>query len=397
MKRKKGLLITILMIGLMLGAGGRMTSRIVFAEEEVSTNEEEVSTNEEETSANEETAASENESVTVGLTKTEGFWYYYEKDGTLYTGWKTLDGSRYYFRPTGKGVLKGSAVTGLKKIDGYWYYFTKSGKLCTGWKTIEGNKYYFKPTGKGIMKGSAVTGLKKIDGYRYYFTKSGKLYIGWKTIEGNKYYFRPTGKGVMKGSAVTGTKKIDGYRYFFNSRGVMQKNKIVGSQSEGYFYVDDSGKAVTENAIQLAVDFVMAHSNASLSDSARLDACFRYMRSTYSYLRYYGTPSAADLSDYAVSYFTKKCGNCYRFAASFACIAKVLGYETRVAVGKIAVSSGMTAHGWAEVKVNGTWYVCDVGFNVYMKTISACPRRLAADNRYTLTTSNGKTIWKKNR
>ncbi len=102
--------------------------------------------------------------------------------------------------------------------------------------------------------------------------------------------------------------------------------------------------------------------------------------------------------------FTNICGNCYRYAAGFACIAKVLGYDSRVAVGGVTSSSTrsyLSPHGWTEVKVDGKWYICDVsmarsssGKSTYMRTESNYPYRHRCDNRYTLSTSNGKAVWK---
>jgi len=288
-------------------------------------------------------------------------------------------------------------LTGLKKIGDYKYYFGTNGKLQTGWQTIDGSTYYFKKKANDTMrKGAMLTGLKKIGDNKYYFGSNGKLRTGWQTINGKKYYFRKKAIDTQrKGAMLTGLKKIDNYKYYFNSSGVLQTDKIVGSKSKGYYYVDSSGKVVTTKAIQQAVDFVVAHTDSSWSNSKKLEECFKYMRKTYSYTRYYGTPTGSDLSAYAQSYFTNKTGNCYRYAASFACIAKVLGYESRVNVGKIAsVYGGMAAHGWAEVKVDGTWYICDVNFNQYMKTSSTYPRKLSVTKRYTLTMSNGKAVWK---
>ncbi|MCD7883117.1 MAG: hypothetical protein LUI87_05355 [Lachnospiraceae bacterium] len=335
--------------------------------------------------------------VTDTVVRINGYSYYFDSEGIMQTGWVTWNKKTYYFyKSSHDPIPKGAAAAGLVRISGYRYYFSSTGQMKTGWQTINGSKYYFKKTASSAFpKGAAVTGLIKISGYRYYFSSSGKMQTGWKTINGNEYYFRKSNNTAPKGSAVTGLVKINGYQYYFNSSGIMQQNQIVGSSSEGYYYVDDSGKVVTTKAIQMAVDYVMAHSSAALSNSARLETCFKYMRSTYSYKRYYGTPGASDLSGYAVSYFTNHYGNCYRYAASVACIAKVLGYDSRVAVGKIAsVYGGWSAHGWAEVNVNGTWYICDVNFNAYMKTTSTYPRSLQADNRYTLTLSEGIAVWK---
>ncbi|MCD8022067.1 MAG: hypothetical protein LUF30_03515, partial [Lachnospiraceae bacterium] len=306
-------------------------------------------------------------SAITGLKKIGQDRYYFSSDGVLQTGWVEINGYQYYFRKSAASGHKGAAATGLIKIGDYRYCFTSTGKMCTGWKTINGYRYYFKKAGDGVLRGSAVTGLKKINGNRYYFTSGGKLYTGWKTVNGNRYYFREDGTGSQIGMAETGLTVIGGKQYYFSSSGVLQMNAIVGTQSTGYYYVDDSGVVISEKAICQAVDFVTAHAASGSTAEEKLKLCFTYMRSNYSYTRYYGTPAASDLLAYAESYFTNLTGNCYRYAASVACIAKVLGYEVRVAVGQVASSDGtqMSAHGWAEVNMDETWYICDVNFNVY--------------------------------
>ncbi|MCD8073787.1 MAG: L,D-transpeptidase family protein, partial [Lachnospiraceae bacterium] len=130
--------------------------------------------------------------------------------GKMKTGWKRIDGNKYYFSTTGSGKEYGAAVTGWQTIDGYTYYFSSTGVVQTGWQTISGSKYYF--------------------------SSSGKMQTGWQTIDGSKYYF--SSSGVMQ----TGWVTISGGAYYFNSSGILQTNGIVGSASEGYGQVDSSGK-----------------------------------------------------------------------------------------------------------------------------------------------------------
>ncbi len=52
---------------------------------------------------------------------------------------------------------------------------------------------------------------------------------------------------------------------------------------------------------------------------------------------------------------SNKGGNCYESAALFCQLAKAMGYNAKAMAGK---TSGRP-HGWVEIKVSGTWYVCD--------------------------------------
>ena len=107
------------------------------------------------------------------------------------------------------------------------------------------------------------------------------------------------------------------------------------------------------------------------------------------------------MSDYANYMFVNGRGNCFRYAASFACIAKVLGYESRVAVGEISSSrGGMTPHGWTEVNVGGTWYMCDANMqrnrpeiNSYLRTEANYAYRHSCAARYTLIIQKGGVSW----
>ncbi|MCD8077927.1 MAG: hypothetical protein LUE63_06080 [Lachnospiraceae bacterium] len=400
MKKRGILALAIIMAGLLTGLSGQT----VYAAET------------EETTGVSETAS---ENLLQGIVKDESGFSYYYIDGTMQTGWQTIDGNTYYFRKKASETEpKGAMMTGLRKIGGSKYYFKASGKMLTGWKTIDGSRYYFKSNGKMVTgwktidenryyfkaSGKMVTGWKTIDNNRFYFSSKGKMATGWKTINGKTYYFKKkTGKTLPKGAMLTGLRKINGYKYYFSAKGVMQTNRIVGSKTEGYYYVDDNGKVITSKEIKLAVKFVVAHTDNDWSASKKLKTCFNYLWKNYSYKRSYDSANASTLSGFAVNMFTTKKGNCFRYAASFACIAKVLGYESRVAVGKISsLHGGMTAHGWTEVKVNGKWYICDANMqknypsiNSYMRTESTYAYRHSCSARYVLKTSKGKAVWKK--
>lgn len=69
----------------------------------------------------------------------------------------------------------------------------------------------------------------------------------------------------------------------------MAKNKIVGSKSKGYYYVDKSGARVTANEIKMAVDFVMKNSNPASRQRNRLKQCFDALRK-YPYVGKSDTP-----------------------------------------------------------------------------------------------------------
>ena len=146
------------------------------------------------------------------------------------TGWKQVNGNRYYYDDLG------NKATLWKKIDGKKYYFGKNGVMRTGWKKIDGKKYYF---GKnGVMR----TGWKKIDGKKYYFGKNGVTRTGWKKIGGKYYYFKAGGAMAVSQFVNGYWLKADGSRkkmakcswrvnkngkWYGNSRGWSAKNRTL--------------------------------------------------------------------------------------------------------------------------------------------------------------------------
>ena len=260
--------------------------------------------------------------------------------------------------------------------------------------------YYFNKKGKGKLnnKTAFVSVTYKKNTTKYY-VKKGQLGTGWYKKGKKKYYY-------ADGRMVTGWKKIKGKTYYFSkektNKGVLQTGTIAGSKKDGYFYVDTQGVKVTAEAIKLAVQFVNKHTKSTWSKEKKLSACFNYLWKNYPYQRSYGTPTAKTMSEYAEDMLKNKQGNCFKYAASFACIAKVLGYEARVAVGETSsLYGGMTPHGWAEIKVGNQWYICDANMqrsypniNAYLRTEGNYPYSHNCFTRYTLNLKNGKVSWK---
>ncbi|MED2984933.1 hypothetical protein P4311_26600 [Bacillus thuringiensis] len=105
--------------------------------------------------------------------------YYSLADGATYTGWKEIDGKKYYFKD---GV--NYTFDGHQGIDGKRYYFNHDGEAkITGFDNRDGKVYYYND--KGVIQ----TGWKKINDKWYYFQASGDAAIGRFTVWG---YFFPS-------------------------------------------------------------------------------------------------------------------------------------------------------------------------------------------------------------
>lgn len=219
---------------------------------------------------------------------------------------------------------------------------------------------------------------------------------GW-VKQGSDTYF------LIKGKKQTGWRKIKSKYYYFNTKGILQKNKIVGNKHSGYYYVDLDGIRVTDKNIQYAVKFVMKNSSSKDSPKRRLKSCYKAL-CKYRYKRFYSDkPSAKKIQSYAAYMFKNKKGNCYRYASAFAYIARVLGYNSRVSVGGVTshTNSALSPHGWCEIKINGKWTVCDCSMqkthkknNLFLCLMKKYPFKIRCDKTYVMYVKKGKVGWK---
>lgn len=217
------------------------------------------------------------------------------------------------------------------------------------------------------------------------------------------YYFDRNGIGTVynKNSFVKITYKGKAYTYYLRY-GKIVKNCITGNKKQGYYYVDKYGVRSTSKEIKLAVNFVRKYTKSSWSKSKKLSTCYKKLWKNYKYQRFYDKPSAKKMPSYAKYMLTKKKGNCFRYAASFAYIATVIGYDSRVTCGSISSTrGGMTPHGWTEVKKDGKWYLCDANMqrnfpsvNSYLRTERTYPYRHKSSKKYKITVKYGKVSWK---
>lgn len=180
-------------------------------------------------------------------------------------------------------------------------------------------------------------------------------------------------------------------------------NKIVGSKAKGYYYVDKTGRKVNTREIRQAVDFVMRNSKAGDSRAKRLKACYRALQA----YPYFGmtnrAPKAKNLFSYARYMFSRHRGDCYYYASTMAYIARVLGYDSRVAVGGVTArgpTAPLSLHGWCEVKYGKSWRMLDCSMqrahhdrNLCLVTRKKYPFRLRCDKVYTMTVKNAKVKW----
>ena len=107
----------------------------------------------------------------AGWTSIDGVDFYFNGEHVLQNEWTTIDGKRYFLQhgvPVRGPVYiddkyynfgeTGYLQEGWVSWRGQKFYNKKDGTVVTGWKTIDGNRYYFDSTGMMVINTT-------IDGY----------------------------------------------------------------------------------------------------------------------------------------------------------------------------------------------------------------------------------------
>jgi|GEM_PF-220488 len=172
-------------------------------------------------------------------------------------------------------------------------------------------------------------------------------------LDGNIYYNGTY--GFKDGYQLKGLNRVNGLLRYYNSEGRMYRDTIQNTSS-GYYYIDKDGICIESKEIRLAAEYMDKYCEGDTLQE-KMKSGFLYMAKNYPYVRVYNdTPSDEDdVPPFAIELFEYKAGTCYRYAAAFACIAKIAGYRSRFCFGY----AGSLVHGWTEVYVDGRWLNCD--------------------------------------
>ena len=296
----------------------------------------------------------------------------------------------------GKGnLVKWKSVP---KAAGYRLYRKT---INTSWSRLadvcEGTSYTDTSAKKGNVYSYTLRCLDKngnlissyISNTKYYH--NGALADGKITVNGQTYNFD---KGLFR----SGYQKIIGKRYYYNSKGMVVKNTIVGSKREGWYYADKNGVCCESEEMRLAAEYMMTYCKGDTLNQ-KMKSGFLYMAKNFPYHRTYDHPKkASDLPALAIDLFKNKKGNCFRYAAAFACTARIAGYRSRVVIGDVLGSP----HGWVEVLVNGEWLICDPDAQHPGYKVPDYKPYMMKKHYWTLnphvkcevTIENGKAVWK---
>jgi hypothetical protein len=258
---------------------------------------------------------------------------------------------------------------GWIKESGGWHFY-KNGKKrdkVAGYYFINSKWYKLSKTGK-ILKYK--TGWHKINKKWYYIKSNGKYYTGWKNIGSKRYYFG------NKGKLTEGWFKKGKYEYYQTKKNGIYKNDVVKYKSgKKYYWLNDKGQKYDDELTRYIVDIWLKCIKPGMTKSQKLRAMFDYLaedhnsRFSYSNSKEYAYEDYTYMGTdgwtrkYAIEMFSSHKGNCYRFACCFGYMAKMLGYESYAVNGVIGRAG---KHGWTEVIIDGTRYICDPEMN-YMR------------------------------
>lgn len=102
---------------------------------------------------------------------------------------------------------------------------------------------------------------------------------------------------------------------------------------------------------------------------------------TYPYINGSKYPTGNWTIPFAKEMYERRGGNCYRYASLYCWLLRAAGYDANAISGYISSRiQGWAPHGWVEVYINGTTYVCDPNIgrsypnrNFYMITYATAP------------------------
>ena len=247
-------------------------------------------------------------------------------------------------------------------------WMTESGKwLANSWLIHEGKSYHLDEN--GVFQ----HGWTPIDGSVYYLLPDGGYYTGWQLIDGSIYYFDADGKLAVN-------TVVEGHRIGEDGKYIPEPDTPVTVSAKKQIQQTQGTEGSDSTMAQYLNSIIDSVCTDGMSTEQKLKACYQYIMDHTSYLRSYDTPSGDWVAKYASEALTTGKGNCYRYAAAFACLAKQLGYPVKVVTGQIqAVKGGTTPHAWVEIVTEGDWYVYDCemqdskGQDLYHRTYENYP------------------------
>lgn len=158
---------------------------------------------------------------------------------------------------------------------------------------------------------------------------------------------------------------VDGELYYVDS-----SRHLVRSAKVGLLQFNSAGRYTTGNPTLDAklTAIIRRQVDPSQSLYTNLNRLYWYVINNYSYLpqSHVAQGSTGWEPTYALNILNRGRGNCYSYAALFSYLAQKLGYQAKAVSGMATVQGSShwaygywDDHGWVEIALNGTTYVCD--------------------------------------
>lgn len=277
------------------------------------------------------------------------------------------------------------------QADGSWQVATQAGyHACS-----EGvyNAHAYVTCGNGVT--SIVGGTQTTVALSNYLFVSGDLNSSSRTVWAKNLAGNPSRVQVPTWSEANGQDDITWHEATYLGDGLWQAVVDCYSLHSAGTVISHvyAGGLIVDGLSYTVTDWEVANisGNATLDRSLReiytargtdLQTLFNYV---VSFPYYSGNKLATGATGwdipYAIEMYQNGGGNCYRYAALFCWLARGLGYDANVVAGSVPSYSGWNnPHGWVEIHIDGTTYVCDPdlkhenpGYNWYMVTYDNAP------------------------
>lgn len=146
--------------------------------------------------------------------------------------------------------------------------------------------------------------------------------------------------------------------------------------ADGTLYEPDTDiKKLVASILEVSCD-------SGMTQVQQLEKSFNYVVNALVYERKLDVPVGLWTESYAKEALLTGKANCYGYAATFAYVAKGLGFEARVCTGTVqSALGGKTPHAWTEVKLGDKWYIFDTemqdakGSGYYKQTYDTYPAK----------------------
>lgn len=250
-----------------------------------------------------------------------------------------------------------SEVSKVTDGGGTRIYDNDNLSMLTGWQNIYGDRYYLDPT-----TGYMATGETRIDGKTYYFDNNGCVLKGTHTIGAETHYLDgDTGAALTGYQILTGSQTGSGPRIvYLSDTGVIMKNYEVNGMK---FDADGDKEDLTTSEV-LTLNDLRVYDEVGRDLEGCFDWVAKNIKDNNQKPQWPTPPNDTSVQDYlAMQGFANKKGDCYVIAATFAELARGLGYNPTLVRGGLKTVSGQNEHCWVEITIDGKEYVFDPYMN----------------------------------